>query len=149
MSVSGVFLTHIFPHADWIRKDTEYLSVFTLNTRKYWPEKLRIRTLSTQWKPPRFDKYKYKKKAWLCNIEDYIKRSFLNWRCIALHEECPNTGLFLVRIFPHMKYLSAFSLIAGKYGPEITLYLDTFRAGLASTTFCKHHPILTGKIFSF
>ena len=156
MSVSGVFLTHIFPHSDWIRKDTEYLSVFSLNTRKYGPEKLRIRTLSTQWKPPRFDKNKNKKKAWLCNIEDYIKRSFLNWRCIALLEECPNTGLFLVRIFPHLdwirrdtKYLSVFSLIAGKYGPEITLYLDTFCAGLASATFCKHHRILAGKILSF
>ena len=153
MSVSGVLLTHIFPHSDWIRKDTEYLSVFSLNTRKYGPEKLRIRTLSAQWKPSRFDKNKNKKKAWLCKIEDYIKKSFLNWRCIALREECPYTGLFLVRIFPHSDWIFQseywLSLIVGKYGPEITLYLDTFRAGLASATFCKHHRILTGKILSF
>ena len=98
-------------------------------------------------------KIKIKKKAWLCKIEDYIKKSFLNWRCIALREECPYTGLFLVRIFPHSDWIFQseywLSLIVGKYGPEITLYLDTFRAGLASATFCKHHRILTGKILSF
>ena len=49
--------------------------------------------------------------------------------------KCPNTELFLVRIFPHSdwirwdtKYLSVFSLNEGKYGPEITPYLDTFHA---------------------
>ena len=29
---------------------------------------------------------------------------------------------------PHTKYLSVLSPNAGKYGPEITLYLDTFHA---------------------
>ena len=53
--------------------------------------------------------------------------------------KCPNTELFLVRIFPHSdwigrdtkyytKKLSVFSPNAGKCGPEITLYLDTFHA---------------------
>ena len=44
---------------------------------------------------------------------------------------------FLVRIFPHsdwirrdMKYLSVFSPNAGKYRPEKTPYLDTFRTVL-------------------
>ena len=53
----------------------------------------------------------------------------------SLREKCPNTQLFLVRIFPHSdwmrrdtKYLSVFSPNAGKDGPEITRYLDTFRA---------------------
>ena len=48
-------------------------------------------------------------------------------------EKCPNTELFLVRIFPHSdwiwrdtSYLSEFSLNAGKNGPEITPYLETF-----------------------
>ena len=53
----------------------------------------------------------------------------------SLREKCPSTELFLVRIFPHSdwirrdtSYLSVFSPNAGKYGPEITPYLDTFGA---------------------
>ena len=49
VSVFGVFLVRIFPHSDWIRRDTEYLLVFSPNVGKYWQEKLRIRTLFTQW----------------------------------------------------------------------------------------------------
>ena len=72
MSVFRVFLVRIFPHSDWIRRDTEYIfvfspnagkygpeqrpirklftypSVFSLNAWKYRPEKLRVRTLFTQ-----------------------------------------------------------------------------------------------------
>ena len=33
------FLVRIFTHSDGIRRDTEYLSVFSLNTGKYGPEK--------------------------------------------------------------------------------------------------------------
>ena len=57
----------------------------------------------------------------------------------TLREKCPNTELFLVRIFPHSHwirrdtpYLSVFSLNAGKYGAEKTPYLDTFHAGKVS-----------------
>ena len=39
VSVFGIFLVHIFPHSDWIRRDTQ-------NAVKYWPEKLRIRYFS-------------------------------------------------------------------------------------------------------
>ena len=53
---------------------------------------------------------------------------------MTLCEKCPNTELFLVRIFPYSDwirrdtlYLSVFSPNVGKYGPEITLYLDTIR----------------------
>ena len=35
------------PHSDWIRRDTEYLYVFSPNAGKCRPEKLRIRTLFT------------------------------------------------------------------------------------------------------
>ena len=45
ISAFGVILIRIFPHSDWTRRDTEYLSVFSPNARKYGPEKLRIRTL--------------------------------------------------------------------------------------------------------
>ena len=44
------FLVHIFPHSDWIRGDTSYLSAFSQNAGEYGPEKLWIRTLFTQWR---------------------------------------------------------------------------------------------------
>ena len=44
----------------------------------------------------------------------------------TLLEKCPNTEVFLVRIFPHSDYLSIFSPNAGIYGPGKTPYLDTF-----------------------
>ena len=53
---------------------------------------------------------------------------------LSLREKCPNTEFFLVCIFPHSDwirrdtYLSVFSPNAGKYGLEITPYLDTFHA---------------------
>ena len=68
----------------------------------------------------------------LFNYSKIIQRSPL------LCGNCPNTEWFLVRIFPHLNwirrgtsYLSVFSPNAGKYGPEITPYLDTFHAALA------------------
>ena len=33
-----LFLVLIFPHSEWIRRDTSYLSVFTPNAEKYGPE---------------------------------------------------------------------------------------------------------------
>ena len=32
------FLVRILPHSDWIPRDTEYLSAFSLNMEKYGPE---------------------------------------------------------------------------------------------------------------
>ena len=69
----------------------------------------------------------------------------------TLREKCPNTELFLVRIFPQSNWVSIrieiFSPNAGKYGPEITLYMDTLHAvqyifnlrnfSLYSLQFCK------------
>ena len=43
------FLVRIFPHSDWRRRDTKYLSVFCPNAGKYRPGKLKIRTLFTKW----------------------------------------------------------------------------------------------------
>ena len=48
MSIFGVFVVRIFQNSGWIRRDREYLSVFSPNTGKYRPEKLRIRTHFTQ-----------------------------------------------------------------------------------------------------
>ena len=49
VAVFGDFLVLIFPHLDWIRKDSPYLSVFNPNARNYGPKKHRIRTVFTQW----------------------------------------------------------------------------------------------------
>ena len=38
VSVFGVILVLIYPHSDWIRRDTEYLSVFNPKAEKYGPE---------------------------------------------------------------------------------------------------------------
>ena len=48
MSVFGVVLVCVFLHLDWTRRDTAYLSEFSLNVGKYGPEKLRIWTIFTQ-----------------------------------------------------------------------------------------------------
>ena len=45
MSVFGVILFCIFLHWDWMRRDTPYISVFSLNAGRYGPEKLQIQTL--------------------------------------------------------------------------------------------------------
>ena len=45
-----VFLVLIFPHSNWIKRDTPFLSVFSPNAGIYGPEKLLIRTFSTRCK---------------------------------------------------------------------------------------------------
>ena len=54
---------------------------------------------------------------------------------VPLREKCPNTEFYLVRIFPNSdgilrdaEYISVFNPNTGNYGPEKTLYLDTFQA---------------------
>ena len=54
---------------------------------------------------------------------------------VSLREKCPNTESFLVHFFLYSdwtrrfaEWISIFSPNAGKYGPEITLCLDTFHA---------------------
>ena len=59
-SVFGVFQFRIFPNSDWIQRDTSYLSVFNRNAGKYGPEKLRIRTLFTQWCPRHINSMHFK-----------------------------------------------------------------------------------------
>ena len=48
MSVFGIFLVRIFPHLYCIRKDTEYIFVFSPNLGNKGPEKHQIRTLFMQ-----------------------------------------------------------------------------------------------------
>ena len=77
-----------------------------------------------------------------------------------LREKCPNTELFLVRIYcirteygEILRYsdtLFVFSPNTGKYGPEITPYLDTFRAVVFLSVFyklCLTKLVLANHIF--
>ena len=48
VSLDGVFLARIFPHSDWMQRDTPYLSTISPNAGKHGPENLRIRTLFRQ-----------------------------------------------------------------------------------------------------
>ena len=68
-----------------------------------------------------------------CKFE-YLCSSFV-YSIVSLREKCPNTKLFLIRIFLYSDWIqrftekiSIFSPNTGKYGPEITPYLDTFHA---------------------
>ena len=61
-----------------------------------------------------------------------LKRVFFKQQ--TLHKKCPNTELFLVLIFLYLEY----STNTGKYGPEITPYLDTFYAVQIFKTFVIH-----------
>ena len=67
--------------------------------------------------------------------QDDIEISSSNYLNMPLREKCPNTELFLVRIFLYSDwiwrdtpYLSVFSSNTWKYGLEMTPYLDTFHA---------------------
>ena len=60
------FLVRIFPHSDWIRRDTKhtsYLSVLSPNVGKYGPEKTPIWTLFTQWVWWALLQFRFKKSA--------------------------------------------------------------------------------------
>ena len=48
VSVFIASFAHVFPHSDWIRRDTPYFSIFSPNAGKYRPGKLQIQTLFTQ-----------------------------------------------------------------------------------------------------
>ena len=46
-----------FRHTHWMRRDTMYLSAFSLNAGKYGPEKVQIRPFFTQWKSSKLFNY--------------------------------------------------------------------------------------------
>ena len=66
-----------------------------------------------------------------------VIREVIYQRYQTLREKCPNTELFLVRIFLYLDWIqrftgwiSVFSPNTGKYGPEKTPNLDTFHTVL-------------------
>ena len=64
-------------------------------------------------------------RLWLAFSREYLTKNFQYYSVeLPLREKCPNTELFLVRIFQY----SVFSPNTGKYGPDITPYLDTIQA---------------------
>ena len=65
-----LFLVHIFSYLDGIRKLTEEISVFSQNTGKHGPEKIRIWTFFAQCKS-RFDAYVSPNNI-ICGIRFYM-----------------------------------------------------------------------------
>ena len=74
----GVFLVCIFPHCDWIRRDTPNLSIFSPNAGKYGPEKLLIRTFSRSRKLCQTSKMEIFEKA----VNKWIAVNNLNSRSV-------------------------------------------------------------------
>ena len=123
------------------------LSEFFFNKIKFWPTGISQCSKMSTLKKISVQKIENHDKSWILiesrlkmewtsqNISDEENRQHHITLTIPLREKCPNTEFFLVRIFPHLdwislynEYLSVFRLNAGKYGSEKTLYLDTFRA---------------------
>ena len=94
-SVFGVVLVCIFLHSNWIRRDTEYLSIFSPNAGKYGPEKFRIWALFTQWFTfLYFYKNGFSQPITKClkNIEkkDYLNLIFIvTWKLIIIQKISP------------------------------------------------------------
>ena len=77
-----VFLVLIFPPSDWIRKDTEFLSVFSPNIGKCRSEKLRIWTLFTRralFSFTHITKYWQDKMHFWQNLLKFKKAAILLW----------------------------------------------------------------------
>ena len=73
--VFGVILVCVFPHLDWIRRDTAYLSVFSPNAVKCVPEELWIWTLFTQCTLVSLWKFQYFLRT-IYNPVEHLWRSF-------------------------------------------------------------------------
>ena len=75
-------------------------------------------------------------------IYDFRKYTKLrNSHCVKSVQIRSNFWSVFFRIRRDMKYLSVFSPNAGKYGPEITPYLDTFQAVSLTILQLQHHRL--------
>ena len=84
-----------------------------------------------------FSSFRMRKRASIAISEMYLRKfssASWHWQQYPLREKRPNTELFLLRIFP--KYFSVLCPNAGKYGPEITPYLDVFH-GRKNASICN------------
>ena len=89
VSVLGVFLIRTFPHSDWIRRNTQFLSIFSPDAGKYRPEKLWIQTLFTQSKVLRalasfFCKFKPKSISGGNSVNQQKTHRFFGWTDLLL-----------------------------------------------------------------
>ena len=98
VSVFAVFFVRILPHSAWIRRDTEYLSIFSPNAGKYGTEKLWIQTLFMYW----YIRITY-------GIQRSMQNSFkhLRWSILRKHLAF---GFLLLIIFvkAYLRYLNWF-----------------------------------------
>ena len=119
VQIRSFFLVGIFQHSDWIRRDTEYLSVFTVGYVlvhcKYF------------FNPPNMTG----------KILDLLRPAAITVSQNYCVKSVQIRSFFLVGIFQHSdwirrdtEYLSVFTPNTGKYGPEKTPYLDTFHTAL-------------------
>ena len=103
-----LFLVRIFPHSDWIRRYTPYLSVFSPNAEKYGPEKLCIWTLFTQYINPKIKRDRLSFQLLYQTI--YLKKSFnhvVMWNRTSLGSN--NSGsrhFWTIRILRCYRYMS-------------------------------------------
>ena len=122
MSVFRAVVVRIYPHPDWIQRDTEHLSVFSSNVGKYGPEQFRIRTLFTQWFTFSF--------TFPCIIP---VRKYL-WKVCDIWRDIPGFTEYLTawkvskyRVFSG-SYFPVFSSNTGICVPKKTPHLDTSHA---------------------
>ena len=96
MSVFGVFVVCIFPHSEWILRDTSYLSVFSPNLGKYGPEKSRILILFAKW-----DTYIFLNDGLvgpnILTREWHLNSVIFNCFWVLVHE---STALAIIEYFP-------------------------------------------------
>ena len=130
-SYSGLHFSRIFPHSDWIRRDTSCLSVFSANARKMWTritqntDTFNVVVFLRKFKeaPSAVEEIIVLKKISSGISTDTLCSSNVvlmdNLRPPASHSVCL-FGVFQVRIFPHSDSIKfpVISPNARKYGWE-------------------------------
>ena len=128
MFLFGNFLVHIFPHLDLIRRDTEYLPIFSLNAGKYGPEKLRIRTFFTHCQPACKDSSLLEAAPQSCSLEKFSGKVVLKI-CNKFTGEHPCQNAISVKL------LCNFIEIALQHGWSPVNLLNIFTAPFSKNTF--------------
>ena len=78
MSVFGVILVRIFPHSEWIQRDTPYLPVFRLNAGNTDQNNSEYGHFLRSLKPKHPDKSSYRKKQ-LQNAQNFHSRNLVHY----------------------------------------------------------------------
>ena len=140
MLVFRVCLVRIFPHSDWIWRDTEYIPVFSPKSEKYGPGKLRIQEIFTQChldvlEPSQMsNNFQIGVKVYKIATREFLYKcsfiivfwSFLLWRKIALS----NQKSWLILVF--CQQLLFFSKVRGSGLNKSINKSSAFYCGLKS-----------------